>query len=271
MDALFVAVETTPIIDHHAHNLLQPIAIDDHDFRAATSEATGPALSFASSTLSHLRALRQLAEILGCESTWEAVESALKVKREEHDDAWARKCFQGIETVLIDDGLDPSNVYPYDWHDRLTRSKCKRIVRIEKLAEEIMTDQLEQCRRLVPGKQVNVHAQFVNRFTTAIEEADSDPEVAGFKSVICYRVGLKIPAFDDDVRAVTLSIEDLERLSGRFEDEHMSPYLVHLNVKVLERRGSKKPLQFHTGVSMSTTFRCDTFNMLIVHLIARRQ
>ena len=271
MDALFEAVETTPIIDHHAHNLLQPSAIDNHDFMAVTSEATGPALRFASSTLSHLRALRQLAEILGCESTWKAVESALKVKREERDDAWARKCFQGIETVLIDDGLDPSNVYPYDWHDRLTRSKCKRIVRIEKLAEEIMTDQLEQCRRLVPGKQVDIHAQFVNRFTTAIEEADSDPEVAGFKTVICYRVGLKIPAFEDDVRAVALSIEDLERLSCRFKDERMSPYLVHLNVKVLERRGSKKPLQFHTGVSMSTPFRCDKFNMLIIHLLARRQ
>ena len=271
MDALFEAVETTPIIDHHAHNLLQPSAIDNHNFLAATSEATGPALKFASSTLAHLRALRQLAEILGCESTREAVESALKVKREERDDAWARRCFQGIETVLIDDGLNPSNVYPYDWHDRLTRSKCKRIVRIERLAEEIVSDQLEQCRSLVPGKQVNIHAQFVNRFTTAVEEADSDPEVAGFKSVICYRVGLKIPAFDDDARPATLSIEDLERLSCRFEDERMSPYLVHLSVKVLERRGSKKPLQFHTGVSISTLFRCDKLNLLILHPLARRQ
>ena len=261
MDALLEAVETTPIIDHHAHNLLQASAIDNHDFLAATSEATGPALKFASSTLSHFRALRQLAEILGCESTWEAVESALKVKREERDNAWARKCFQGIETVLIDDGLDPSNVYSYDWHDRLTRSKCKRIVRIEKLAEKIMTNQVEQCRKLVHGERVDLHAQFISRFTAAIEEADSDPEVAGFKSVICYRTGLKIPAFDDHARAVALSINDLERLSHRFEDERMSPYLVHLNVKVLERRGSKKPLQFHTGVRMLTPLRHDKINI----------
>ena len=255
MDALLEAVETTPIIDHHAHNLLLASAIDDHNFMAATSEATGAALKFASSTLSHLRALKQLAEILECESSWEAVEGALKVKRGERDDAWARKCFQGIETVLIDDGLDPLNVYPYDWHHRLTRSKCKRIVRIEKVAEQIMTDQLEQCRGLIPEKRVNIHAQFVSRFTAAIEEADSDPEVAGFKTVICYRVGLRIPAFDSDTRSVPLSIEDLKRLSRRFEDERLSPYLVHLAAKVLERCRSGKPLQFHTGVRRSTPFR----------------
>lgn len=250
MDALIEAVETTPIIDHHAHNLLLASAIDDHDFMAATSEATGPALRFASSTLSHLRALKQLSEILECESIWEAVENALKVKRKEGDNAWARKCFMGIETVLIDDGLDPSSVYPYDWHDRLTRSKCKRIVRIEKVAEDIMTNQLEQCRRLAPQKRDNIHAHFISRFTAAIEEAVSDPEVAGFKSVICYRVGLKIPAFDADTSVVPLSIDDLERLSRRFEDERLSPYLVHVTAKVVERSGSKKPIQFHTGVRM---------------------
>lgn len=248
MDALIEAVETTPIIDHHAHNLLLASAIDDHDFMAATSEATGPALKFASSTLSHLRARKQLSEVLECDSTWEAVESALKVSRKENDNAWARKCFQGIETVLIDDGLDPSDVYPYDWHDRLTRSKCKRIVRIEKIAETIMHYQLEECRGLVPEKCANIHEHFVSRFTAAIEKADSDPEVAGFKSVICYRVGLKVPAFDSNAKVVPLSIEDLERLSRRFEDERLNPYLVHLTARVVERSGSKKPLQFHTGV-----------------------
>ena len=248
MDALIEAVETTPIIDHHAHNLLLPSAIDDYDFMAATSEATGPALKFASSTLSHLRALKQLSEVLECELTWKAVEGALLVKRKAPSDVWARECFKGIETVLIDDGLDPSGVYSYDWHDRLTRSKCKRIVRIEKVAERIMTDQLEIYRGLVPGKHVEIQAHFINRFTAAIEEAVSDPEVAGFKSVICYRVGLKIPAFDGDARVAPLSIEDLEKLSRRLEDEQLNPYLVHLTAKVIERSGSKKPLQFHTGV-----------------------
>lgn len=252
MDALIKAVETTPIIDHHAHNLLLASEVDHHDFMAATSEATGPALKFVKSTLSHLRALKQLSKILKCESTWEAVEGALKVKRKEHDNAWARKCFHGIEMVLIDDGLNPSSVYQYDWHDRLTQSKCKRIVRIEKVAENIMTNLLGQYGSMVPGKGVKIQEQIIKRFTAAIEEALSDPEVAGFKSVICYRVGLKIPAFDGNASVAPLSIEDLERLSRRLEDESLNPYLVHLTAKVIERSGSRKPLQFHTGVRTQT-------------------
>lgn len=250
MDALIEAVETTPIIDHHAHNLLLASDIDGHDFMAATSEATGPALKYASSTLSHLRAVKQLSEILKCEPAWEAVEGALKQKRNEPNNAWARKCFHGIETILIDDGLDPSSVYPYNWHDQLTRSKCKRVVRIERVAEKIIADQLEQYHGLAHGKGDNIEEQFISRFTTAIEGAVSDPEVAGFKSVICYRVGLKIHKFDSDAKVVALSMDDLGRLSRRLEDERLNPYLVHLTAKVIERSGSKKPLQFHTGVSI---------------------
>lgn len=89
MDALIQAVETTPIIDHHAHNLLLACDLDKHDFMAATSEATGPALKFVSSTLLHLRALKQLSQILECDPTREAVEGALKAKRKEPDNAWA--------------------------------------------------------------------------------------------------------------------------------------------------------------------------------------
>ena len=250
MDAFIQAVETTPIIDNHAHNLLEANSIDDHDFMAATSEATGPALQFASSTLSHLRALKQLSQILNCETTLEAVKDALNVKRKEPGNVWAQRCFHGIETVLIDDGLDPSNVYPYDWHDQLTRSKCKRIVRIERIAEEIMTDQLEQHRGLAPGKRVKIQEHFLARFTAAVEFAVSDPEVAGFKSVICYRVGLKIPEFDGNTNIGPLAIEHLEWLSHRLEDERLNPYIVHLTAQILKRRGSKKPLQFHTGVSV---------------------
>ena len=249
MDPLLIrAVETTPVIDHHGHNLLLASAVDDHDLLAATSEATGNALKYASSTLSHLRALRQLSKICGCKPTWEAVEGAIKVKRKESGIAWERKCFEGIETVLIDDGLNPSNVYPYDWHNQLTRSKCKRIVRIERVAESIITDQLEVYRGMIPESRVKIQAHFIDRFTAAIQKAVSDPEVAGFKSVICYRVGLKIPAFDGDAKVVPLSIEDLETLSRRLKDEQLNPYLVHLTAQIIESSESKKPFQFHTGV-----------------------
>lgn len=110
MDALLKTINNTPIIDHHAHNLLLDSDLEAHDLTAITSEATGPALKHSSSTLSHLRAVKQLSEILECEQTWEAVKNAIESKRREPGDAWARTCFYGIETALIDDGLDLSSV-----------------------------------------------------------------------------------------------------------------------------------------------------------------
>jgi hypothetical protein len=146
MEDVIEAINTTPIIDHHAHNLLTASDIDAHEMMAITSEAAGLALQHTPSTLAHIRAVKGLAQILECEQEWDAVQKAIKSKRTEPDDAWARRCFQGIETALIDDGLDPSNVHPYKWHNRLTRSKCKRIVRIERVAESIIKDQLKEFR-----------------------------------------------------------------------------------------------------------------------------
>ena len=251
MEDLLDVIQNTPIIDHHAHNLLLPSDIDAHDLLSITSEANGPTLNQgAPSTLAHLRAVHQLAKILHCDSTWDAVQTTIKKKRDEPDYAWARQCFYGIETVLVDDGLDPSNVHPYDWHDRLTRTKCKRIVRIERVAETIMINALQEFN----SKSIDQHPAFTHhvlrRFQSAIEQAIADPEVAGFKSVICYRTGLAIPSFDETDKEVLGSIcrsKDLQQCS-RLEDERLGPYLLHLTAHLIERGKVKKPLQFHTGL-----------------------
>lgn len=250
MEELIKTIEDTPIIDHHAHNLLRPSGIGAHDFLAITSEAAGPALKQgAPSTLAHLRAVHQLAKVLNCDSTWDAVQTAIEQKREEPNNAWARQCFHGIETVLIDDGLDPASVHPYKWHDRLTRSRCRRIVRIERVVEAIMVDGFETFSKN-PLNHTVFAEHVVNQFTTAIEQAMADPEVAGFKSVICYRVGLAIPAFEDDHRHVLTSIlqsKDVRKLS-RLEDARLNPYFVHLTARLIARSATKKPFQFHTGL-----------------------
>lgn len=42
----------------------------------------------------------------------------------------------GIQCLLLDDGLDSDGIAePFDWHDRFTPAKSKRIVRIEWLAQ----------------------------------------------------------------------------------------------------------------------------------------
>ena len=248
MDGLIEAIDSTPIIDHHAHNLLTASNIDTYDLLTITTEAHGPALKHAPSTLAHIRAVKCLAEVLGCEPTWNAVQKAIDLKRQEPDDAWSRRCFQGIETALIDDGLDPSNIHAYDWHNRLTRSRCKRIVRIEKVAEAIMTELLPKYH---DSSDLNaIQTDITGRFISAIDQAIADPEVAGFKSVICYRVGLAIPQFEDSLGDVFAFMTDPEssNKTSRVEDDRLNPYLVHLTAQMLERKESKKPFQFHTGL-----------------------
>jgi len=123
MDSLIEAIHRTPIIDHHAHNLLLPTELAARPFLSITTEAADGALEHTKSSLSHLRAVKQLSQILECEPTWETVENRVREERRKPKDAWARRCFEGIETVLVDDGLDGSTVHSYEWHN------CKCLTR----------------------------------------------------------------------------------------------------------------------------------------------
>jgi len=223
---LLHVIQTTPVIDHHAHNILLPSEQEIHPLLSITTEATGEALQHTSSTLAHIRAVQQLAKILQCEPVWETVEVKLQGKRALDDDSWAKLCFSGIETVLIDDGLDTNTVHPYTWHDRLTPSPCKRIVRIEKIAEDALLQAIKY-RESVRGQskaQFNLTNFVLEKFVSEINRAILDSEVVGFKSVICYRT------------------------ASRLEDAVLSPGFVHLTAQLITRGNFRKPFQFHTGL-----------------------
>ena len=251
MDSLYNAVQSTPIIDHHAHNLLQSSAIDEYDLLSMTSEASGPALWHSTSTLAHIRAVKQLARVLGCNESWPAVQEAIKLERAKPDDVWARRCFEGIETALIDDGLNPSNVHPYQWHDRLTRSKCKRIIRIERVAEVLINNAIEKHRN---PSAIFDPTDITGDFTKTITDALDNPNVAGFKSVICYRTGLAIPNDVNELSSNAISVMKELATSktavsfARLEHEILNPFFVHLTAIAIETSQRKKPLQFHTGL-----------------------
>ena len=256
METLEDAIQLTPIIDHHAHNLLVSSAVDKHDLLSMTSEASGPALKHSTSTLAHIRAVKQLASVLDCENSWSAVQEAIKLERARSDDAWAARCFEGIETALIDDGLDPSSVHSYQWHDRLTRSRCKRILRIERVAESLIDDAFRKRRKTSIGNGPEAAAvsvvQLLDKFSEIVNATLDDSEVVGFKSVICYRTGLAIPKDINKTSAVdTLNKmlnRELTQAYTRLQDEDLSPFFVHLTAMAIARSNTKKPFQFHTGL-----------------------
>ncbi|KAJ4302331.1 hypothetical protein N0V88_002475 [Collariella sp. IMI 366227] len=259
IDAVVRAIRSTPIIDHHAHPLLKPDALSKHPLLSLTTEANGDAIHSATTSLPHLRAVRQLATALGCGYTWEAVVAAIEDKRLECPEDWTAECLEGIETVLVDDGLDEEDeANSYSWHDDYTRSRCKRIVRIEKVAGDIIRKLGAACDQSAKTGDVFEDAfdEWMQQFDTHILTALDDPDVVGFKSVICYRTGLDIAAESDagETRAkadfeeiiTNFSLLDFQKLKTK----SLNDWAVHRTAQLIKDSASrqKKPIQFHTGL-----------------------
>ncbi|KAK4191483.1 hypothetical protein QBC35DRAFT_14507 [Podospora australis] len=267
LDAVVRAIRNTPVIDHHAHPLLKPDSLGKYPLLSLTSEAGGDAIHSATSSLPHLRAVRQLSSVLGCALTWEAVVAALESKRFDPTDTaslenWTAQCLSGIETILVDDGLDDEDsAQVYSWHDDYVRSKCKRIVRIEKVAADIIKMLGGMCNVSSSHAQRketlnDFYDEFIREFDRVIKEAIEDPEVVGFKSVVAYRTGLDVkPQVNEEAARAAFgelmanfALMDFEKL----QEESLNDLVVHRTATLIrdfspkERR--KKPIQFHTGL-----------------------
>lgn len=129
-----------PAIDNHAHPLLKESKRSEFDFDAVISEAQGPALTEdAVHTLACYRATKDLQALYGNSSSalsWEEIKEARA--KLSYDDL-CRKSFgpTNIRCLLVDDGLGgvATLAESYSWHNKLTKSPCKRIVRVEPIAE----------------------------------------------------------------------------------------------------------------------------------------
>lgn len=252
-DALWCAIHQTPIIDNHAHPLLKPSKLGKYPLLTVATEAHGPALDSSRRSLAHIRAVRQLSQVLGCDKTWEAVEKVIGERRETDYEAWTERCLEGIECVLVDDGLDAGDdVDGYDYFDGFTRGKSKRIVRIEPIVAELIE---KYC--LQEDDPVGALMSVTGDFHTAVDKAIKDPEVVAFKSVICYRTGLAIPRVPDSakVREIFSQIYRQRKTPGaqkftRLDHPGLNEYFVHVLARAItdSPQTFKKPIQFHTGL-----------------------
>lgn len=245
---LINAIRTTPIIDNHAHPLLIPSARGKYPLLAITTESHGDAMKHTPSTLSHIRAVKQLSDVLNCPPTWEDVLKAIDIEQAKPHHAWEKRCLEGIETILVDDGLDGKDeVYDYAWHDKLCRSECKRIVRIEKFSEEIINE-LYKNPAVLPR---DVFAALKQAFDLVMDDAIYDDEVVGFKSVICYRTGLDIPPILHSRDVEKEFIDYLEQLRAddvkhfkRLDGLSLNAYLVDRAASMIAKSPSpKKPVR----------------------------
>ncbi|KAI6163561.1 amidohydrolase 2 [Pisolithus thermaeus] len=248
-----------PAIDNHAHPLLTEKHREALPFEGLNSEAVGEALVDDSiHTLACYRSTSQLARLFGLkggEDGWEAV----KEKRASLDYAQLCKmCMQpsGIQCILIDDGLSGVRdlAEGYRWHDQYTCSPTRRIVRIEVEAQNMLLGLARSLPYEVDSSMVSdLLVTFTHNFEARIVTCANDNEVAGFKSIACYRTGLDISTSGakEDVENSLLEAWAQYKATGdlRFKHKALNDYLVRI---VLRLAGQyKKPVQFHTGLGDS--------------------
>ncbi|EFW18421.1 hypothetical protein D8B26_005206 [Coccidioides posadasii str. Silveira] len=258
-----------PIIDNHAHNILRKDTATDYaryPLEAVTSEAQGEALiDHATKTLAHHRAVNQLAGLYGCEPEWESIKAARQKVVEIEYNGLVKRCLEGTHTLLIDDGLtDGREVEVFSWHDAFTSSPTKTLVRIEAVAAKQMEKHVQDLRNRVPPITIQTvqidhffsYPDFREGFVKAIQDSLDDPNVAGFKSVICYRTGLKDIKWPSQGELQTsffrILSATLENGESRICDKPLNDWILRMTLRCIQRKwagtGSKKPIQFHTGL-----------------------
>jgi hypothetical protein len=265
MEQLRHVANNFPIIDNHAHNLILPTHANTIPLESITTEAQGRALRDTFKSLPHLRAARQLRQLYECgeDADWEDIlEQRLEWFRSDPQRLHQR-CFEGVHALLVDDGLaGPETVYPYDSHDEYLQAPSKRIVRIETVAERLMERIVRDASEDDFGKAKflpDIWVEFTDEFEREIQEAVRDPDVAGFKTVVCYRTGLDIePEYEQAAKAVGHPFERyvkscIRKRSYRIEKKALNDYLVLRTLEILSddlphKHSLSKPLQLHTGL-----------------------
>jgi hypothetical protein len=265
--ALYTAALTHPAIDNHAHPLLRSSFRSELPFEGVISEAEGAALTEdAPHTLACFRATRQLARLFGLakDASWEDV----KRYRDGMDyEELCRLCFEnsGIEVILIDDGLGGVSELAegYQWHDRFTKGRTRRIVRVEieaevsgvfwsflgnwelryvldmqKIMKELFDADLESDR--LRGEHWDTMGSdieaFQARLRVRLEESAVDPDVVGFKSIVCYRTGLDVHTRHTQLDCFKALEEEFERYrlfrAIRLAKKPLNDYVVALTLEV---------------------------------------
>ena len=199
-------ISTIPIIDNHAHNIYNRESLKTEDLLTITTEASEQALDDTRTSLPHLRAAKQLCKLydLPVEADWRAIVRKRTELLNQDPDTLIQKCLENTQTMLIDDGFDDTDVLePYNWHNKFTYSPCKRLIRIEELASDILSS-LHDQKQLPTGNELKdegvcsrAWATFLIAFEAAVGAAIESSEVAGFKAAICFTSGLAITVGPD--------------------------------------------------------------------------
>jgi len=229
-------LDAVPIVDNHCHSLLRVQPDGDVAFRIHLTESYIPEMArdHVPTSIFYQRAIRELAVLLDCEPTPDAVHAA----RRERGVEWLTAEIASranFKTWLIDTGYGGESTYSLDELRSLASVRVEEVLRLEPMIERLIlaTDRFDG---------------FVDAYRGAI--ADLRPRgIVGMKSVIAYRTGLHIREVTrDDAAAAFTEVREGGLRAGRIRIES-KPLLDHLILIAVEEAARQEvPIQFHTGL-----------------------
>jgi hypothetical protein len=225
-----------PIVDNHCHSLLRDQPADDAAFRIHLTESYFPEIAETDvpHSLFYQWTIRELAGLLGCESTPGAVHAARRARGL----AWlTREVVErgNFKTWLIDTGYGADTTFDLDALRTLAPCRIEEIIRLEPLIEQLILDSTD-----FPG--------FLDAYRASISDLRARA-IVGLKSVIAYRTGLQLEAVDASTAAVAFAeVRETARRDGtlRIASKPLLDHLIVIAVEESARQGV--PIQFHTGL-----------------------
>jgi hypothetical protein len=226
-----------PIVDNHCHSLLRQQPQDDQAFRIHLTESYIPEIArdHVPTSIFYRRALVELAALLDCEATPEAVHAARRRRGVE----WLTREIAtraNFKTWLIDTGYGADTTYSLDELRALAPVRVEEILRLEPLIERLILESPGSFETFIDGYRGEI--------------SDLRPRgIVGMKSVIAYRTGLHIEdAARGDAARAFADVREAGRRTGKVRIE-AKPLLDHLIVIAVEEAARQGvPIQFHTGL-----------------------
>ena len=229
-------LDAIPIVDNHCHSLLRAQPPDDDAFRIHLTESYIPEIArdHVPTSIFYQRTLRELAVLLDCEPTAEAVHAA----RRERGVEWLTREIAtraNFRTWLIDTGYGADTTYSLDELRSLAPVRVEKVLRLEPLIERLIVESTD-------------FDGFIDAYRAAIAGLRARG-IVGMKSVIAYRTGLHVGDVPRDEAAAAFALvhDGAKRTGGvRIESKPLLDHLILIAVEEAARQ--EVPIQFHTGL-----------------------